>query len=50
MTFTEQIAEDTWSMLKQARKFGVQLGEETLTELLILKFVSCMPNRYKLFH
>ena len=49
MAFTEQIAEDTWSMLKQARKFGVQLGEETLTELLILKFVSCMPNRYKLF-
>ena len=48
MTLTEQIAEDTWSMLKQARKFGVQLGEETLTELLILKFMSYMPNRYKL--
>ena len=51
MKFTEQIAANTWCMLRDVRKWEeVSLGEETLTELLILKFKRCMSeNRYKLF-
>lgn len=48
MTLTEQIAEDTWSMLKQSWEWKVRLGEETLTDLLILNFTRFMPNHYKL--
>lgn len=35
-TPAEKIADDTWSRLEQARTFDVRLGEETLTDILIL--------------
>ena len=34
--FAERIAEDTWLRLKQSRKYRVRLGEETLTDILVL--------------
>ena len=36
MTPAEKIADDTWHKLKEARNLTVRLGEETLTDLLIL--------------
>lgn len=36
MTPAERIADDTWHKLKEARELTVRLGEETLTDLLIL--------------
>ena len=49
MTFTERISENTWCMLKYAQEWEVSLGEETLTELLILNFMRFKPNHYRLF-
>lgn len=49
MTPAEQIAEDTWGRLKQARDVQVRLGEETLTDLLILDFTRSMKGRTRLF-
>ena len=49
MTPAEQIAEDTWGRLKQSWEVKVRLGEETLTDLLILDFTRLMENRTKLF-
>ena len=45
----EQIAEDTWGRIKQSRDLRVRLGEETLTDLLILDFIRLMKSRTKLF-
>ncbi len=45
----EQIAEITWERIKQSRDVRVRLGEETLSDLLILDFVRLMGNRTKLF-
>ena len=36
MTPAERISSDTWNRLKQARSLDVRLGEETLTDLLLL--------------
>ena len=36
MTPAEKIAQDIWYRLEHAQKLNVQLGEETLTNLLIL--------------
>lgn len=37
MTPAEKIAEDTWHKLKEAQSLHVRLGEETLTDLLMLE-------------
>lgn len=44
-TVAEQIAQDTWVRLKLAQRFDTRLGEETLTDLLVLDIVSQMPSR-----
>ena len=49
MNLTERIAEDIWWMLKQSREWEVRLGEETLTDLLVLRFMRFKPSHYKLF-
>ena len=49
MTFTEKIAEDTWWRIKQSWDLGVRLGEETLTDLLVLDFMRFRPSHYRLF-
>ena len=36
LTFAERIAEDTWLRLKRSRKYRVRLGEETLTDIVVL--------------
>lgn len=41
----EQIAQNTWGWLGLSRHFKTRLGEETLTDLLILDLVSRSPNR-----
>ena len=48
-TSTELIAEDTWRRVKESWDHGVRLGEETLTDLLILDFMRFKPSHYKLF-
>ena len=48
-TSTELIAEDTWQRVKESWDHGVRLGEETLTDLLILDFMRFKPSHYKLF-
>ena len=48
-TPTELIAEDTWRTVKESWDHGVRLGEETLTDLLILDFMRFKPSHYKLF-
>ncbi len=45
----EQIAKDTWGRLKQSRELRTRLGEETLTDLLVLDFVRLMDRRARLF-
>ena len=45
----ELIARDTWGRLKQSRKLRTRLGEETLTDLLVLDFVRLMDCRARLF-
>ena len=40
----ERIAEATWERLRQARDVRVRLGEETLTDLLVLDFIRQMGN------
>ena len=42
MTPAERIASDTWRRLGQADLFGARLGEETLTDLLVLDM---LPHR-----
>ena len=49
MTFTELIAADTWWTLKLSRECNVRLGEETLTDRLVLNFMLFKPSYYKLF-
>lgn len=43
-TVAEQIAQNTWARLGLSRHFKVRLGEETLTDLLVLDLVSRSPN------
>ena len=45
----ERIARDTWGRLKLSRELQTRLGEETLTDLLVLDFVRLMDCRAKLF-
>ena len=45
----ERIAVNTWGRLKQSRKLRTRLGEETLTDLLVLDFVRLMDRRARLF-
>lgn len=49
LTPAEQIAKDTWGRLKLARELRTRLGEETLTDLLVLDFVRFMDGRARLF-
>jgi len=44
-TVAEQIAQDTWARLGLSRHFKTRLGEETLTDLLVLDLVSRLPSR-----
>ena len=48
MTLAEKIPEDTWHKLKEAENLTVRLGEEMLTNLLILdiKRHAAWPTRY----
>ena len=48
MTLTKKIAEDTWWKVKWSWDHKFLLGEETLTQLLVLDFVRFMPDYYKL--
>jgi len=41
----EQIAQNTWARLGLSWHFNTRLGEETLTDLLVLDLVSQAPNR-----
>ncbi len=43
-TVAEKIAESTWNRLREARNLGVRLGEETLTDLLVLDFSMSVPR------
>ena len=47
----EKIAKDTWERIKQSRSWDVQvrIGEETLTDLLVLDFIRLMKSRAKVF-
>ena len=54
-TIAERIAESTWNRLRgaqrlrEAQRLYVRLGEETLTDLLILDFLVSAPNNIKFF-
>lgn len=48
-TVAERIAESTWNRLREARDLGVRLGEETLTDLLVLDFLVSKPSDIKFF-
>lgn len=41
----ERIAQDTWARLGLSRHFKTRLGEETLTDLLVLDLASRSPSR-----
>ena len=43
-TVAERIAESIWNRLREARRWGVRLGEETLTDLLVLDFLMSTPS------
>ena len=43
-TVAERIAESTWNRLRESRRLHVRLGEETLTDLLILDFLVSAPS------
>ena len=43
----ERIAESTWNRLREAQQLYVRLGEETLTDLLVLDFLVSAPNNIK---
>ena len=45
----EQIAESAWYRLQHARCFGVRLGEETLTDLLVLECAGRLPLHTRVF-
>lgn len=45
----ERIAADTWERLKLSRELRTRLGEETLTDLVVLDFVRLMGCRARLF-
>ena len=49
MTPAEKIAADTWERLKLSRDLRVRLGEETLTDLLVLDFTRSMKDNARLF-
>ena len=36
-TVLETLAHDTWDRLRDARKLGIQFGEKTITDLLLLE-------------
>ena len=54
-TIAERIAESTWNRLRgaqrlrEAQRLYVRLGEETLTDLLVLDFLVSAPNNIKFF-
>ncbi len=48
-TLAGKIAEDTWWRIKQSWDWGFRLGEETLTDLLVLDFMRFKPSHYRLF-
>lgn len=49
MTFAEEIAHSTWERLKRSRDYRVRLGEETLTDILILDLAGCKTSgRFRL--
>ena len=51
MTWAERTAETTWNLLRQSRRHQVRLGEETITDLLVLDFAAHAPSQYvRLFH
>lgn len=51
MTTAERIAESTWCRLRDARAYSVRLGEETITDLLVLDFMrSEMQRSSRVFH
>ena len=43
-TVAERIAESTWNRLRESRYLHVRLGEETLTDLLVLDFSMSVPK------
>ena len=47
MTPAAKIASDTWRRLARARHLGARLGEETLTDLLVLDMLLLLG---RLFH
>ncbi len=50
MSSVEEIAEGAWERMQYSLRYDVRLGEETLTELLLLDFVSGMPaQRFRLY-
>ena len=49
MTVAERIAHNTWERLKRSRRYRVRLGEETLTDILILDLAgSATRGRFRL--
>lgn len=51
MTTAERIAESTWCRLRDAKTYSVRLGEETITDLLVLDFMrSEMQRSSRIFH
>lgn len=51
MTTAERIAESTWCRLRDAKTYSVRLGEETITDLLVLDFMrSEMQRSSRVFH
>ena len=51
MTWAEGTAETTWNLLRESRIHQVRLGEETLTDLLVLDVAAHAPSRcVRLFH
>ena len=51
MTPAERIASDTWRRLGQADLLGARLGEETLTDLLVLDMLPHrVMNAFRIHH
>lgn len=50
MSSVEMIAEGAWDRMQYSLRYDIRLGEETLTELLLLDFVNGMPaQRFRLY-
>ena len=47
-TVVERISESTWNRLREAQRLRVRLGEETLTDLLVLDFLASAPSNVKI--